>query len=160
MRCYITVLCLYTHITLQMLYLINFIFKLKYQTICNVCSIIPEAWNNHTVMLSLLCSNMNLLFMALWHCYVTVLCKPLFTYNILPSRLENGILFIKQYFQIKMNNLQRVQYNTIGMEHSGMQMSYMYIGIHVVTSLTPGMFRNILVLLDVTHDATLLLFWL
>ena len=37
------------------------------------------------------------------------ICKPLFTYNILLSRLANGILFIKQYFQIKItNNLQGV----------------------------------------------------
>ena len=52
------------------------------------------------------------------------------------------ILFIKQYFQIKItNNLQRVQYNTIGMEHSALQMSYMYIGVHVMISLMP---RNVL----------------
>ena len=80
-----------------------------------MCSIIPVAWNIHTVMLSLLCSNMNRSFMALWLCHITVLCKPLFTYIILPSRLANGILFIKQYFQIKIiNNLQHVQNNTRG----------------------------------------------
>ena len=45
------------------------------------------------------CSNMNLLFMVFrGYC-------ALFTYNILPSELLNGILFIKQYFQIKINNL-------------------------------------------------------
>ena len=83
-------------------------FQIKITKIFIVCSIIPEAWNIHTVMLSLLCSNMNRSFMALpRHCAVAH-CKPLFTYNILPSRLENGILFIKLYFQIKINNLQRV----------------------------------------------------
>ena len=35
-------------------------------------------------------------------------------------------------------------------------MSYMYIGVQVVTLPMP---RNILVLRDVTRDATLLLFW-
>ena len=38
-------------------------------------------------------------------------------------------------------------------------MSYMYIVVHVVTSWCIGMFWNILVLRDATHDATLL-FWL
>ena len=46
-------------------------------------------------------------------------------YYILPSASPilspNGILFIKQYFQIKStNNLQHVLYNTRGMEHSGL----------------------------------------
>ena len=31
-------------------YLLNSIFKLKEQTICNMCGIIPEAWNIHTVI--------------------------------------------------------------------------------------------------------------
>ena len=46
---------------------------------------------------------------------ITVLCLHITYY------LANGILFIEQYFQIKItNNLQRVQYNTRGMEHSGL----------------------------------------
>ena len=43
------------------------------------------------------------------------------------------LLFIKQYYQIKMtNNLQRVYYNTRGMEHSGLLMSSRYSDVHTV----------------------------
>ena len=57
----------------------------------------------HHLDMILFRSNMNSLFMVLpRHC-------ALFTYNLLPSESPNGILFIKQYFQIKMtNNLQHV----------------------------------------------------
>ena len=43
-----------------------------------MCSIIPEAWNIHTVMLSLLCCNMNRSFMALpRHCALYYLAAGL-----------------------------------------------------------------------------------
>ena len=52
--------------------------------------------------------NMNRSFMVLLRCHVwCVTMLPLFTYHC--SESQNGILFIKQYFQIKItNNLQRV----------------------------------------------------
>ena len=66
----------------------------------------------------LLCAKMHPLDMILFHsnmnCSFMVLLRlachcALFTYNILPSESTNGILFIKQYFQIKItNNLQCV----------------------------------------------------
>ena len=88
----------------------------------------------------------------------------LFTFvHILPSESLNGILYIKQYFQIKItNNFQCVEYNTRIMEHSCLKMSYMYIGVGYTWwhHRCPGMFWNILVLRDATHDATLLVFWL
>ena len=52
------------------------------------------------------------------------------------------VLLVKQYFQIKItNNLQCVYYNTSGMEHSGLETSYRYSGVHMVMPLTR---RNIL----------------
>ena len=52
----------------------------------------------------------------LWHCRVTVFVCLHAKCNILSSKQH---IFIKHYFQIKItNNLQRVQNNTRGMEHS------------------------------------------
>ena len=72
-----------------------------------MCSIIPEAWNIHTIIVML----QHELFV---HSVAALPCLAhhcaLFTFvYILPSELPNVILFIKQYFQIKgTNNLQRV----------------------------------------------------
>ena len=88
-------------------YLINSVFKLKSQAICNMCSIIPEAWNIHAVIVMF----QHELFL---HSIAALPClalpRALFTFvYILPSESPNGSLFIKQYFQIKRtNNLQRV----------------------------------------------------
>ena len=80
-----------------------------------MCCILPEAWNIHTVIMF----QHELFVIALprlaRHC-----ASFTFVY-ILPCASPNGILFIEQYFQIKIkDNLQRVQYNTRGMEHSGL----------------------------------------
>ena len=57
----------------------------------------------HHLDMILFCSNMNRSFMSLPH--LAHHCA-LFTCNILLSELPNSIFFIKQYFQIKINNLQ------------------------------------------------------
>ena len=72
-----------------------------------MCSIIPEAWDINTVIVmfqhELFDHSVAALPCLARHC-------ALFSFvYILPSTLLNGILFIKQYFQIKRtNNLQRV----------------------------------------------------
>ena len=72
----------------------------------DMCSIIPEAWNIHTVIMfqhALFVHSVAALPRLACHC-----ASFTFVY-ILPSESLNGILFIKQYFQIKRtNNLQRV----------------------------------------------------
>ena len=59
----------------------------------------------HHLDMILFCSNMNRSFTALLH---LVHHCALFTCNKLPSKSPIGILFLKQYFQIKINNLQCV----------------------------------------------------
>ena len=67
-----------------------------------MCSIIPEAWNIHTVIVVF----QHELFV---HSIAAMNCASFTFVYILPSELPNGMLFIKQYFQIKRtNNLQRV----------------------------------------------------
>ena len=56
----------------------------------------------HHLNMILFRSNMNRLFVVFPH----LACHcALFTYNILPSESPNGILFMKQYFQIKITTI-------------------------------------------------------
>ena len=87
-----------------------------------------------TFILSLLCSNMNCLFMALprleRHC-----ASFTFVY-ILPNTSLNGILFIKQYFQIKEQKICNV-YSITPEARNIQACKYMQAcGIHVVTQMT------------------------
>ena len=92
---------------------------------------------------------------SLTHC-------ALFTFvYTLPSEFPNGILFIKQYFQIKITN--NCNMYSIIQESWNIQASKCLTCTLVYTwwhRWRPGMFWNILVLRDATGNATLLLFWL
>ena len=72
-----------------------------------MCSITPEAWNIHTVIVMF---QHELFVHSIAVLPRLACCCALFTFvYILPSTSPNGILFIKQYFQIKRtNNLQCV----------------------------------------------------
>ena len=113
-------------------YLMNSIFKLT--TICNVHSIIPEAWNVHTVIVMLQYEFFVQSVVALprlaHHC-------ALFTFvYILPCKSLNGILFIKQYFQIKRTTICNV-YSIIPEAWNIHACKYIQAcGIHMVTQLT------------------------
>ena len=67
----------------------------------------PEAWNIHTVIVMFQHELFVHLVAALPH--LVCHCASFTFVYILPSALPNGILKIKQYFQIKRtNNLQRI----------------------------------------------------
>ena len=112
----------------------NSIFKLKKQTICNVCSIIPEAWNIHTVIVMFQhdCS-----FIVLQHCHVwhiTVLRLPLFTYYLVHRRMVSCLL--NSIFKLKEQTICNV-YSIIPEAWNIHACKYMHsCGIHVVTQLT------------------------
>ena len=91
---------------------------------------------------------------VLLHCHVVWHVTDSLCFYILPSESPNGILFIKQYFQIKINNLQRVcviqevtSLNTRTLRSVNVWHLHRNIGIHVVSSIVePRRFLNLLVM--------------